>query len=322
MWFFDDASFRKIPTCFPVENVRVSATGLDTARIVWDTRNDGASYRVTIKQGENVLYNGLVNDTVLVLRNLNPSSMYNNLQTTIVTVCTDGEESADIYTGTISFATECGVVTEFPWVEDFEGYESNNTKDGLEFVHPCWLNEHIEGPGNKLFAISHKLGATHNLVAPDNNATTYTRLTLPTMDIPEAGGYDFSMDIYRESSGKETEGVFVIVGTDTLGFVARKYSVAGLNIPAEDSYNKWFHYTFTLPKAGVQNIVILGRAEYGYAIYMDNFTVKANGKTPTALPTTGADADLVIKFISNGQVYILRNGIIYNALGQRVEMLK
>ena len=322
MWFFDDASFRKIPTCFPVENVRVSATGLDTARIVWDTRNDGASYRVTIKQGENVLYNGLVNDTVLVLRNLNPSSMYNNLQTTIVTVCTDGEESADIYTGTISFATECGVVTEFPWVEDFEGYESNNTKDGLEFVHPCWLNEHIEGPGNKLFAISHKLGATHNLVAPDNNATTYTRLTLPTMDIPEAGGYDFSMDIYRESSGKETEGVFVIVGTDTLGFVARKYSVAGLNIPAEDSYNKWFHYTFTLPKAGVQNIVILGRAEYGYAIYMDNFTVKANGKTPTALPTTGADTDLAIKFIRNGQVYILRNGIIYNALGQRVEVLK
>lgn len=322
MWFFDDASFRKIPTCFPVENVRVSATGLDTARIVWDTRNDGASYRVTIKQGENVLYNGLVNDTVLVLRNLNPSSMYNNLRTTIVTVCTDGEESADIYTGTISFATECGVVTEFPWVEDFEGYESNNTKDGLEFVHPCWLNEHIEGPGNKLFAISHKLGATHNLVAPDNNATTYTRLTLPTMDIPEAGGYDFSMDIYRESSGKETEGVFVIVGTDTLGFVARKYSVAGLNIPAEDSYNKWFHYTFTLPKAGVQNIVILGRAEYGYAIYMDNFTVKANGKVPTALPATGAATDLAIKFISNGQVYILRNGIIYNALGQRVEVLK
>ena len=320
--FFDDASFRKIPTCFPVENVRVSAVGLDTARIAWDTNNDGASYRVTVLQGTNTLYNGMVNDTVLVLRNLNASSMYNNLQTTIVTVCTDGEESADIYTGTISFATECGVVTEFPWVEDFEGYESNNTKDGLEFVHPCWLNEHIEGPGNKLFAISHKLGATHNLVAPDNNATTYTRLTLPTMDIPEAGGYDFSMDIYRESSGKETEGVFVIVGTDTLGFVARKYSVAGLNIPAEDSYNKWFHYTFTLPKAGVQNIVILGRAENGYAIYMDNFTVKANGKVPTALPATGAATDLAIKFISNGQVYILRNGIIYNALGQRVEVLK
>lgn len=320
---FDDASFRKIPTCFPVENVRVSATGLDTARIAWDTNNDGASYRVTIKQGENVLYNGLVNDTVLVLRNLNPSSMYNNLQTTIVTVCTDGEESADIYTGTISFATECGTITKFPWIEDFEGYESNNKKNGVPFIHPCWINEHASGSGTELFGISTmKSNATKNLVAPDNTATTYTRLTLPTMDIPTAEGYDFSMDIYRENSGAETEGVFVIVGTDTLGFVARKYSVAGLNVPAESSAYVWYTYSFTLPKAGVQNIVILGRSEHGYAIYMDNFTVKANGKVPTALPTTGAATDLAIKFIRNGQVYILRNGIIYNALGQRVEMLK
>lgn len=320
---FDDASFRKIPTCFPVENVRVSATGLDTARIAWDTNNDGASYRVTIKQGENVLYNGLVNDTVLVLRNLNPSSMYNNLQTTIVTVCTDGEESADIYTGTISFATECGTITKFPWIEDFEGYESNNKKNGVPFIHPCWINEHASGSGTELFGISTmKSNATKNLVAPDNSATTYTRLTLPTMDIPTAEGYDFSMDIYRENSGAETEGVFVIVGTDTLGFVARKYSVAGLNVPAESSAYVWYTYSFTLPKAGVQNIVILGRAENGYAIYMDNFTVKANGKVPTALPATGAATDLAIKFISNGQVYILRNGIIYNALGQRVEVLK
>lgn len=319
---FDDASFRKIPTCFPVENVRVSATGLDTARIAWDTNNDGASYRVTLKQGSNTIYNDVVNDTVLVLRNLNASSMY-NLSATIVTICTDGEESADVYTGTLSFATKCGTITNFPWIEDFEGYESNNKKNGVPFVHPCWINEHASGSGTELFGISTmKSNATKNLVAPDNSATTYTRLTLPTMDIPTAEGYDFSMDIYRDNSGKTTEGVYVIAGTDTLGFVARNYSVAGLNVPAESSAYVWYTYSFTLPKAGVQNIVILGRAENGYAIYMDNFTVKANGKVPTALPATGAATDLAIKFISNGQVYILRNGIIYNALGQRVEVLK
>ena len=319
---FDDASFRKIPTCFPVENVRVSATGLDTARIAWDTNNDGARYRVTLKQGSNTIYNDVVNDTVLVLRNLAASSTY-NLSATIVTICTDGEESADVYTGTLSFATKCGTITNFPWIEDFEGYESNNTKNGVPFVHPCWINEHASGPGTELFGISTmKSNATKNLVAPDNSATTYTRLTLPTMDIPTAEGYDFSMDIYRDNSGETTEGVYVIAGTDTLGFVARNYSVAGLNVPAESSAYVWYTYSFTLPKAGVQNIVILGRAEYGYAIYMDNFTVKANGKVPTALPAIGAATDLAIKFISNGQVYILRNGIIYNALGQRVEVLK
>lgn len=322
MWFFDDASFRKIPTCFPVENVRVSATGLDTARIAWDTNNDGASYRVTLKQGSNTIYNDVVNDTVLVLRNLNASSMY-NLSATIVTICTDGEESADVYTGTLSFATKCGTITNFPWIEDFEGYESNNKKNGVPFVHPCWINEHASGSGTELFGISTmKSNATKNLVAPDNSATTYTRLTLPMMDIPTAEGYDFSMDIYRDNSGKTTEGVYVIAGTDTLGFVARNYSVAGLNVPAESSAYVWYTYSFTLPKAGVQNIVILGRAENGFAIYMDNFTVKANGKVPTALPATGAATDLAIKFVRNGQVYILRNGIIYNALGQRVEVLK
>lgn len=322
MWFFDDASFRKIPTCFPVENVRVSATGLDTARIAWDTNNDGASYRVTLKQGSNTIYNDVVNDTVLVLRNLNASSMY-NLSATIVTICTDGEESADVYTGTLSFATKCGTITNFPWIEDFEGYESNNKKNGVPFVHPCWINEHASGSGTELFGISTmKSNATKNLVAPDNSATTYTRLTLPMMDIPTAEGYDFSMDIYRDNSGKTTEGVYVIAGTDTLGFVARNYSVAGLNVPAESSAYVWYTYSFTLPKAGVQNIVILGRAENGFAIYMDNFTVKANGKVPTALPATSAATDLAIKFVRNGQVYILRNGIIYNALGQRVEVLK
>lgn len=316
--FFDDASFRKIPTCFPVENVRVSAVGLDTARIAWDTNNDGASYRVTVLQGTNTLYNGMVNDTVLVLRNLNASSMYNNLQTTIVTVCTDGEESADIYTGTLSFATECGTITNFPWVEDFEGFEKGT------FSHPCWVNGHVSGSGNKLFAIdSNRDGnQTKCVQLQDQSATTYTRLVLPAMDIPEAGAYDFYLDVDRHSgSNKPTEGVYIIAGTDTLGFVPRQIEGNGINVPKETERG-WYTYKFTIPNVGVQNITILGRSEFGSATNMDNFTVKANVKVPTALPATGAATDLAIKFIRNGQVYILRNGIIYNALGQRVEVLK
>lgn len=316
--FFDDASFRKIPTCFPVENVRVSAVGLDTARIAWDTNNDGASYRVTVLQGTNTLYNGMVNDTVLVLRNLNASSMYNDLKVTIVTVCTDGEESADIYMGTLSFATECGTIINFPWVEDFEGFEK-----GI-FSHPCWINEHISGSGNKLFAIdSNRDGnQTKCVQLQDQSATTYTRLVLPAMDIPEAGAYDFYLDVDRHSgSNKPTEGVYIIAGTDTLGFVPRQIGVNGINVPKETEQG-WYTYKFTISNVGVQNITILGRSEFGSATNMDNFAVKANGKVPTALPATGAATDLAIKFISNGQVYILRNGIIYNALGQRVEVLK
>ena len=321
--FLDDVSFRKIPSCFPVENVRVSATGLDTARIAWDTNNDGASYRVTLKQGTNTIYNDVVNDTVLVLRNLNASTMYNNLQTTIVTICTDGEESADIYTGTLSFRTECGTITNFPWVEDFEGYESNSSK-GVALTDPCWINEALTGATNTFGVSTSTTGnnSTKKLTAPDNTKDTYARLTLPTMDIPEAGSYDFVLDVYRPTASNPTDGVYIIAGTDTLGFVPRNYSTVGINVPAETDNYQWHTYSFTLPKAGEQNIVILSRAGGQYVMFMDNFTVKANGKVPSALPATAADTDKAVKFIRHNQVYILRNGVLYNALGQRIENVK
>ena len=203
-------------------------------------------------------------------------------------------------------------------MEDFEGFEKGT------FSHPCWVNEHVSGEGDKLFAIdSNRDGnMTKCIQLPDMRGTTYTRLVLPAMDIPEAGAYDFYLDVNRHSGlSKPTEGVYIIAGTDTLGFVPRQIEVNGINVPKETEQG-WYTYKFTIPNVGVQNITILGRSEFGSATNMDNFTVKANGKVPTALPATGAATDLAIKFISNGQVYILRNGIIYNALGQRVEVLK
>lgn len=318
--FFDDMSIRKIPSCFPVENVRVSATGLDTARIAWDTKNDGASYHVVLSRSGSTLYEGVVNDTVLVVRNLASSSTY-NIEATITTICADGEESADVYTGSLSFSTKCGTISEFPWVEDFEGYAAG------ELSNPCWENKVVAGDNKNLFTIVYdKYGTngnmTHVLQLPDKNVGNYTQLTLPIMDIPEAGAYDFYIDVYRETgNSKPLEGIFILADTDTLGFVPRQIAVEGLNVPTESEKN-WYTYHFTIPNAGVQNIIILGRSQWGYATYMDNFMVKENGKVPSALPTSGENQEEVIKFIRHNQVYILRNGVIYNALGQRVGALK
>ena len=321
MVFFDDMSIRKIPSCFPVENVRVSATGLDTARIAWDTKNDGASYHVVLTRNGSTLYDGVVNDTVLVLRNLASSSLY-NLQATITTTCADGEESADVYTGILSFATQCGTISEFPWIENFEGYATG------DFSNPCWENKWVTGDNTKLFTIVYSQNGTdgnqtHVLQLPDKKAGNYTQLTLPVMDIPEAGAYDFYIDVDRraDSYQKEGEGVFILANTDTLGFVPRHIIYEGKNVPIESEAG-WYTYHFTIPNAGVQNIIILGQSQWGQATYMDNFMVKENGKVPSALPTTGANQEETIKFIRHNQVYILRNGVIYNALGQRVGVLE
>lgn len=321
MVFFDDMSIRKIPSCFPVENVRVSETGLDTARIAWDTKNDGASYHVVLTRNGSTLYDGTVNDTVLVLRNLASSSIY-NLQATITTTCADGEESADVYTGILSFATQCGTISEFPWIEDFEGYAVG------ELSNPCWENKWVAGDNTKLFTIVYSQNGTdgnqtHVLQLPDKKAGNYTQLTLPVMYIPEAGAYDFYIDVDRraDSSKKEGEGVFILANTDTLGFVPRHIIYEGKNVPIESEAG-WYTYHFTIPNAGVQNIIILGQSQWGQATYMDNFMVKENGKVPSALPTTGANQEETIKFIRHNQVYILRNGVIYNALGQRIGVLE
>lgn len=321
MVFFDDMSIRKIPSCFPVENVRVSATGLDTARIAWDTKNDGASYHVVLTRNGSTLYDGVVNDTVLVLRNLASSSLY-TLQATITTTCADGEESADVYTGILSFATQCGTISEFPWIENFEGYATG------DFSNPCWENKWVAGDNTKLFTIVYSQNGTdgnqtHVLQLPDKKAGNYTQLTLPVMDIPEAGAYDFYIDVDRraDSYQKEGEGVFILANTDTLGFVPRHIIYEGKNVPIESEAG-WYTYHFTIPNAGVQNIIILGQSQWGQATYMDNFMVKENGKVPSALPTTEANQEETIKFIRHNQVYILRNGVIYNALGQRVGVLE
>lgn len=318
--FFDDMSIRKIPSCFPVENVRVSETGLDTARIAWDTKNDGASYHVVLTRNGSTLYDSVVNDTVLVLRNLAGSSTY-NLQAAITTICADGEESADIYAGSLSFSTKCGIISEFPWIEDFEGYAE------AELNNPCWENKWVAGDNTSLFTVTYNKNGidgntTHVLQLPDKRAGNYTQLTLPTMDIPEAGAYDFYIDVDRETGdSKPLEGIFILVDTDTLGFIPRQIAVEGQNVPTE-SEKGWYTYHFTIPNAGVHNIIILGRSQYGYATHMDNFMVKANGKVPSALPTTGTNQEETIKFIRHNQVYILRNGVIYNALGQRVGVLE
>ena len=321
MVFFDDMSIRKIPSCFPVENVRVSATGLDTARIAWDTKNEGASYHVVLTRNGSTLYDGVENDTVLVLRNLAGSSIY-NLQATITTICADGEESADVYTGSLSFSTKCGTISEFPWIEDFDSYSNG------EFSNPCWENKWVAGDNTKLFTIVYSQNGTdgnqtHVLQLPDKKAGNYTQLTLPVMDIPEAGAYDFYIDVDRraDSYPKEGEGVFILANTDTLGFVPRHIIYEGKNVPIESEAG-WYTYHFTIPNAGVQNIIILGQSQWGQATYMDNFMVKENGKVPSALPTTGANQEETIKFIRHNQVYILRNGVIYNALGQRVGVLE
>ena len=187
---------------------------------------------------------------------------------------------------TTTFYTDCGVVTSFPWSEDFEAYAVGN------FNNPCWVNEHIEGGGTKIFTIissTNGSNTTHQLQLPDQSVGTMTMLALPQMSLHD--NYMFVLDVYRTSeyNSKTTEGVRVfasangsIEGATELAFIPRVFSVEGTNIPAEEDTG-WYTYELPIPLNGDCRIILRGESQFGASTYMDNFIVK---EAPSVLKPT------------------------------------
>lgn len=284
-----------------------------SATVAWSGSADNG-YTVTFCGADTVTLQ--TPDTFCVLDGLQPATRY--AYTVKVQAHCSAGDAFDIQSEQLMLSTACATVSDFPWEVDFENFSTGT------FNQPCWLNEHVSGEGTYLFSVYQSAwgvnGNTTNILKlTDQRAVTYTRLVLPEMEIPVAGGYDFGLSVWRRSmSYIPAEGVYVLAGTDTLAFIPHNYSTVGTNIPAETESN-WYTYTFTLPNSGVQHITLLGRNENGNDIYMDNLFVRSNGKVPTSLPATDTSAAAARKIIRNGQVYILHRGKTYNLLGEQVE---
>ena len=195
----------------------------------------------------------------------------------------------------------CDTITSFPWNEDFESYST------ITFSAPCWINEHIEGNGIRLFKISKtEIGgnATKQLQLPDMNDGTRTKLALPLMDLP-SDNYLFSLDIYRNAKGETftAEGIRIFVSADgnidgatELAFISRNFTQTdGKLIPAEPAEG-WYTYEIPLGVSGPHYIILRGESRYGSATYMDNFCVKQSPSclkptdlAATAITTTSAE---------------------------------
>ena len=223
-----------------------------------------------------------VTSTTTTLANLAPGSTY---QARVQGVCSSSETSR---WATVSFTTDCGDITTFPWSEDFEGYASG------KLVDPCWVNEHISGEGNSLFSIyTYTTGdnQTHQLYLPDQKAGTLTKLRLPEMTLPD-NGYEFSIDVYRSSyiytssNNYLSEGIRIyasangeIEGATELAFIPRHYQVSNQAIPAENAVG-WYNYELPIPMSGTCYILLRGESQYCTATCMDNLAVK---KAPSCM---------------------------------------
>ncbi len=184
-------------------------------------------------------------------------------------------------------ASDCDVITSFPWSENFENYAQGN------FTHPCWVNKHLEGDGTAVFRIATSAigdNDTHHLFLLDQAAGTMTKLMLPAMSLP-SDNYIFSLDVYRTSSfgNQTTEGIRVFASADgqidgatELAFIPRYCYVESGVIPAE-STQAWFTYELPIPMSGTCYIILRGESQNGDIICIDNFVVKKSGPCPINL---------------------------------------
>lgn len=276
-------------SCYPVKGLAVdeSQTTTESITLTWiDTNNTDATYIVYTIAGTDTTEvdaaNINITGTTAVITGLNANTPYTF---GVKADCGNGDVTA---MRTVNGRTACGAINQFPWEEDFESYAS-----GLTNI-PCWSNYRIvDGTGYgtlssfKIYVGSNGSNSTHQLQLADMPVGTMTKLLLPEMNIPEDENYMFTLDIYRNTSSKPTEGIRVFVSADTnianateLAFISRDYTVSDSNlIPAEAS-SDWYNYELPLGMNGTVYIIIRGESQYGSSTYMDNFKVKRMPNCP------------------------------------------
>ena len=270
------ATFTTMANCSAPIDLSVMATTEETADLVWsDAFSAGMSY--TVAYGEASTFN--VEDTTtyqtvfaheqhITLTGLQQGTEY---AFAVKAICSVTESSR--FSEQAIFRTQCGIISQFPWNENFE------SREVAVLDAYCWNNEHVSGGGSRLFSVSATEqggNASHKLYLPDMSAGTITRLSLPLMNVP--ANYEFSLDIFRNatSSSYDAEGVRIFAAYDDgeveLAFISRLFSHAGGIIPAE-AETGWYTYELPLPKAGECRIIVQGESQWGAATYLDNFLV-------------------------------------------------
>ena len=312
--FIPKTTFTYEPTssCKRVQSLVASDITNTGATLTWaDAENAaGTTYSVVIitPTDTNVVATGL---TALsyTLAGLNANTEYT------YGVRTDCEGGATALIAT-TFRTACGVVSAFPWVEDFESYAANTT------AIPCMLNEHIEGPGSQVFTVNATTqsgNATNKLILPDMSSGTMTKLVLPEMSLN--GNYEFIIDVLRSASGASYPGegirVFASVdgeldGATELGFISRNYTQTDGGVVQAESASGWYTYEFPIPiTSGTCYIILRGESKYGAATYMDNFSVAL---APTCAKPRGLVVEATSSSITLNWSDTTNNGATYSIL--------
>ena len=125
-WFVDDVNVYEAPACFAPQSVWVdSITTTDATIHVVDSNNNG-NYICYLDNGTTVDTVSIVDDTVIIVNNLQPSTPYT---LRVVSLCEDGTTTSHVQT---SFNTQCGAIS-LPATFDPDNYATGSSN-----IPYCW----------------------------------------------------------------------------------------------------------------------------------------------------------------------------------------
>ena len=269
-----------IGSCQMPEDLAVVEISDMDAELSWEGFNM-AQWQVQYKRDDESQYTTLtVDEPTLTLTGLQHSTTYN---VRVRSIC--GGSYSDFVE--LDITTECTIVREFPFVENFNGetfpplcWSQERTAAGsgagLGYANGAWMRSTSATDDNstpKAMLADAKAGSVHNLAS------------IGIMFAESLNGYDVSLDVSRSATSEASaeEGVEVWVnsypdivnGTPVmLGYISKNYQTESENIPAEREAG-WYTYSFSLrDRVGVNYVILVGKANNAGGVYVDNLKVE------------------------------------------------
>ncbi|MCR5013197.1 MAG: fibronectin type III domain-containing protein, partial [Bacteroidales bacterium] len=134
-WFVDDVTVKTIPSCLEPSNLSASDVTTNSVQLSWTSNDDESSWTLYYKKEADTDYTTqAVTTNPYTLSGLDPASVY---ECYVVANCssTDQSDASEV----CGFTTECEVITEYPYTENFDGFDVPTAyTPSTRTLPPCW----------------------------------------------------------------------------------------------------------------------------------------------------------------------------------------
>ena len=317
------------PACKKPAGLVVSDIAAFSATVAWN-EIEGANWEYAVRPASEpapVSFENSTNNHSVVLDQLSENTEYVFY---LRQACGEDGNSAVV---SIAFTTDIRKA-ELPFYEDFE-----NPNSGWKLLNGNQPNAWMIGGGaakDDAQALYISNNGTDNTYTKDVQSSTFAYILL---DFAEAGDYVVEYDWraygdYSEEDALALDYMRVALIPNAVAFAAGDADIPAAAIALDENdglyfQNEWQHLSkeVNVP-AGLYKLAVAwfndNDADFGedYPGAIDNISIREKG-APTSISNTGFGTDgKAIKFIRDEKVFILVNGVIYDATGRKVEVVK